>query len=429
MAVSGGCDSLALLVLLCRTTDRNKLTAVYVNHRIRSVRELEREVELNRENCRKLGVAFETEDLGERTVYDLAAVRKKGLEEAARVLRYSALRKYASEHGVRYILTAHHYDDQLETLQMRFRRGSPVTSMVGIREKLETDDGIFIVRPLLDFRKKELEDYLEKAGFEYSTDSTNADNLIERNRVRNVELPELKASDRLWEQKLMKLHNEALALCGDFVFHGTDCVDIDYYKALTQAQQLTVLFSMWRYVMGTLLPYTLTERLDEAVRTYSGSCIQVGANKAVFSLCNGKIFLTSDADEELFRNSVEITPGRRGTVELSGFRLIIGGEGTQKSLRMSSRMFSGRVVLRFPEEGDAVVLSGGTKKLTRVFQDMKIPPALRKRVPVIADDRGICAVFGSVYGAGDRLAARFRTDGFSVSGGEVAGEVCTCLKE
>ncbi|HNZ95195.1 MAG TPA: ATP-binding protein [Sphaerochaeta sp.] len=91
VAFSCGADSLALLVGVCEVRDPEDIVALYVNHRLRPEEELEAELVLNRKNAERLGVVFDVLDLGPGAVEDLAKERKKGVEEAARTLRYQLL--------------------------------------------------------------------------------------------------------------------------------------------------------------------------------------------------------------------------------------------------------------------------------------------------------------------------------------------------
>ncbi len=420
-AFSGGCDSLALLCLLCKSSGPENVTALYVNHNLRPQKELEAEIQLNRENCLKLGADLVIENLGEQ-VRDLASIRGNGLEEAARILRYRALVRTAEEKGCSYICTAHHRDDQVETLLMRSLRNSPVTSMRGIPEK-SVRDKMPLIRPLLDFSRETLEKYLKDRGFVWSKDSTNEDNRIERNRIRNIEIPKMRLLEPGFEEKLLERRRQAFAECGDFEWDGSDRVDLDYFRSLNSAKRHVVLYSMWDAVMDSQLPSSLIKRVIEAVDSEDPRCMQISANGAVFSLSRNTMYLTRIADDKLFETfSVEFEPCDGETVRPCGMKIAIGGPATQKTLIITDSSFCGKPAVRFPKEGDRIELAGGTKRLTRLLQDMKIPPALRKRVPLIVDSQGICAVFASLFGGADRLARRMK------SAGPSDGRAYTCRR-
>lgn len=409
-AFSGGCDSLALLCLLCRTAGPENVTALYVNHNLRPQEELKAEIQLNKENCSKLGAELVIENLGEQ-VRELASLRGNGLEEAARILRYRALVRTAEKHGCSFICTAHHRDDQVETLFMRSLRNSPVTSMRGIPEK-SVRDKMPLIRPLLDFSRETLEKYLKDRGLIWSRDSTNEDNCIERNRIRNIEIPKMRLLEPGFEEKLLQRRKEALSECGNFEWDGSDRVALDYFRSLNSAKRLVVLYSMWDAVMDSQLPSSLIKRVIEAVDSDNPHRIQISANGAVFSFAGGRenrtLILTSMALDGQFRDFEKPLDINSDGVELPGdMRLVISETGRKEDVRLDPQFFGTDIRVRFYREGDRVCLKDGTKMLTRVLQDMKIPPALRFRVPLIVDSKGICAVLGAVWGGRDRIAGRF----------------------
>lgn len=121
-----------------------------------------------------------------------AALKQKGsIEENARLARYAALKEIAALPEVRadYILTAHHANDQAETVLMRILRGSSWKGLCSIQTVRE--DGVF--RPLLPCTKADLKEYAEENHIEYVEDETNADESFARNAIRNRFLPILNA--------------------------------------------------------------------------------------------------------------------------------------------------------------------------------------------------------------------------------------------
>ncbi|MGX8685674.1 MAG: tRNA lysidine(34) synthetase TilS, partial [Spirochaetales bacterium] len=338
---------------------------------------------------------------------------------------YRALEELAEKYNCPFIATAHHLDDQLETVYMRMLRNSPVTSLRGISEKKKTGN-LTLVRPLLKYPKKLLESYLKSMGLEWSEDSTNSDNSIERNRIRNIELPKYAKENPDYAEKILKVRENAVSVCSGVDFQETDRVKISSLKTLNKAKRMVVLFGMWEHVMGTLLPQTLINRVNKVLDSYSGQEETVSANGAVFSFSQDTLFLTSIKDDCLFENYCQNLD--ENTVNLNlplNLRITTKENKDSKTLRIRFSDLQGKTVVRFPREGDRITMAGGTKRLSRVLQDMKIPPALRKRVPVIADENGLCAVFGRIYGGADRLAARFRLEDR-----QMEGATCyTCLLE
>ena len=176
IAVSGGPDSLALL-LLAHGVRPTELAAATVDHGLR--REAAEEAAMVAEICRRLGVPHMTLRV---TVEDDPA----GLQAAARKARYAALRAWAERHDVAFLATAHHADDQAETLLMRLGRGAGLAGLAGIRRArpLAEASGIMLIRPLLDWTKAELEDVVATAGLVPARDPSNSDERFDRTRAR-----------------------------------------------------------------------------------------------------------------------------------------------------------------------------------------------------------------------------------------------------
>ena len=434
VAFSGGCDSLALLALCAATLGKTCVDAVYVNHRLRPADELKKEISLNTVNCRKLGVPLAVCELDEGEVASLAAQRGGGTEEAARILRYRILEKERQRTGSTWILTAHHRQDQVETILMRLSNGSPATTLGGIKEK---DESRHLVRPLLGFSRAELEEYNRGLGLEWSNDSTNSDACFSRNSVRNDVIPAIRAIWPGFEDAVFKLGEEA-GMCnegnqgssgnqgnkGNQVPSISIPYDLSAFAGMSAAQRMAVLFCLWDGTFGEReLPMTLMARVLDAVADYleDGKDATVGANGGIFTLHHGRLYLTDpEEDGKLAGFCVQIDAEKSRTVILPTGRTFRSGTDALEymktngipddtALRMDPGLFRGRSVIRFAKEGDRIRLKGGWKTVGRLLQDMGIPKVLRCRIAVIEDEEGICAVFGKAEGGRDRICVKFRT--------------------
>ena len=175
LAVSGGPDSLAMLLLAAAAISDPELIAVAsIDHGLRP--EAAGEVALVESVCAALGVPFTpiTVTLGPGNV-----------QARAREARYAALAQWAEAGGIPAIATAHHADDQAETLLMRLARGSGLPGLAGVRAWSELPESeVALIRPLLGFRKKELEQALEAAEVTPARDPSNENRAFDRVRVR-----------------------------------------------------------------------------------------------------------------------------------------------------------------------------------------------------------------------------------------------------
>jgi tRNA(Ile)-lysidine synthase len=183
LAVSGGPDSTALLVLASRWAKRlkraPKLLAVTIDHGLRA--QAAREATAVKRLAARLGVPH-------RTLRWHGKKPKTGLQEAARLARYRLLAQAATRAGYAHILTAHTLDDQAETVLFRLARGSGVVGLAGMAYAsalpASGDGMIFLVRPFLHLPKARLVATLGAARIAYSEDPTNRDPRFARPRLR-----------------------------------------------------------------------------------------------------------------------------------------------------------------------------------------------------------------------------------------------------
>lgn len=176
VAVSGGPDSLALL-LLAQVALPGRVVAATVDHGLRP--ESAAEAASVSALCTRLGVAHETLRV---TLADTANV-----QAAARDARYAALADWMVASGAAVLLTAHHADDQAETLLLRLNRGSGVAGLAGVRARGTVPaTRLPLVRPLLNWRRDELAAVVTSSGIVAADDPSNRDDRFDRARLRKA---------------------------------------------------------------------------------------------------------------------------------------------------------------------------------------------------------------------------------------------------
>ena len=171
VAVSGGPDSLALLLLAARAFPGG-VEAATVDHGLRP--ESAAEAAFVAEVCAARSIPHAT----------LTGPQIEGnVQAGARALRYGLLAGWAKARGLGFVLTAHHQDDQAETLLMRLQRGAGLAGLAGIRPRAAID-GLIVLRPLLGWRRAELAEIVAEAGLTPVADPSNADERYDRVRLR-----------------------------------------------------------------------------------------------------------------------------------------------------------------------------------------------------------------------------------------------------
>lgn len=193
VAVSGGADSAVLLDLLAGV-GRWRLCAWHLDHRLRSDSVRDMAV------LRTLVERLETEGKGpirliceSADINGLARFWRCGLEEAGRRERYRRLVACARAVGASQVATAHHRDDQIETILMNLLRGAGPRGMAGMRPGRRLAEGVDLVRPLLAQPRDRLRAYAVTRGLQWCEDASNQDPRFRRNQIRHRILPVLEA--------------------------------------------------------------------------------------------------------------------------------------------------------------------------------------------------------------------------------------------
>lgn len=226
LAVSGGADSLVLAdgCAWLQQQGWGRYTVCHVEHGLRGGESLA-DMELVREFCRlrQLDCVCRSVD-----VRSLSQKEHLSLEDAARRLRYEALRRTAAQRGAGYIVTAHHRDDQAETVLLRLLRGSGTEGLSGMAPQKED-----VLRPFLSLDRELLERYCQVRQIEYCHDSTNDDTAYTRNRVRLELLPYLR-------QRFNREITPALARTAALLREDAECLErlaAQVYGELAAAQK------------------------------------------------------------------------------------------------------------------------------------------------------------------------------------------------
>lgn len=184
--VSGGPDSVALLHVLRCLRQQGAVGVVYAAHMNHGIRaeQADADAAFVRLLCASWDVPLFEE------CADVPALSKKEgmtLEEAARSARYAFLRRMKENWGAHFVVTAHHMDDQAETVLLHLLRGSGLTGLCGMQ--VCAGD---VLRPFLTTTRQEILDYIAQEGLSYRTDETNLEPGCMRNRIRLELLPRLK---------------------------------------------------------------------------------------------------------------------------------------------------------------------------------------------------------------------------------------------
>ncbi len=184
IAVSGGADSVALLRGMHELAPEQceRLTVAHFNHGLRG-EESDGDEVFVRSLADALKVAYR---VGHAAAGSLTKSGQDGIEASARAARYDFLREAAHEIGARYILTAHTFEDQVETVLHRILRGTGIKGLEGISIFRELSEMTVVARPMISATRQMVVDYLHEIKQPYREDSSNQSDAFTRNRIRKL---------------------------------------------------------------------------------------------------------------------------------------------------------------------------------------------------------------------------------------------------
>jgi len=424
VAFSGGCDSLALLSALKQASPGRPLLALYVNHQLRDEKELEQEMRLNHENCSKLSVDLQILDLGKQRVAKLALQRGGGIEDAARTLRYEALAGACRTTGFGYLATAHHADDQLETLLMHLFHASSITSMQGIQMMRSIDAQVCLIRPMLALEHGVLAAYCREQGLNWSEDSTNGEHAFLRNAIRHTLVPQIRT--------LFPEPYTAVQRMSDRFSRVGDLLDglVDTAMGMVEFADARVSFPLEPYqtlhpAVAELFLYRLAQHFQEEKRVSHGLIERLLSTLSQSNETSQWVIESTNMGISLSRSRItwkRLDQAWNFCLPLAhpkAVQTLYVGNGVEFSiqledpaidttlLRIDAAMLDNPVLRSFTDM-DTIALESGVVSVRKLLAQYKIDRARLAAVPVLTDRSGVVAVFARSFGGRDRLAKRFK---------------------
>lgn len=393
VGLSGGADSVSLLFALKELG--YGVFAVHVNHNLRGD-ESRRDEDFCRNICKSAGIEIYVESVNVR---DYCREHKLSVEDGARRLRYSAIFKHLR--GAK-LATAHNLNDCFETTLFNLVRGCGVNGLKGIPAVRGN-----IIRPLIMVTRAEIEEYLQKKGLEYVTDSTNFEDDCSRNILRLNVMPQLLRIN----PSLLKTYSKSLSVfeaAGEYIGNQAD-------EALKKAETE----SGWDFKLiqdGAILSQALErllrlkgiepsfekiERLTELIST--GGRINIA--KGVYVRAeSGRISFETDSEPAecvcvKLGETIEFCGKTIEFTEISQFDISSYNKSELKWL-IDSDSLIGSTFIRSYAGNEKIRLAGRglTSTVKKLLAD--IPPPKRKSAAVLADDMG--AVWVEGFGTAER---------------------------
>ncbi|NOS79086.1 MAG: tRNA lysidine(34) synthetase TilS [Nitrospira sp.] len=420
VAVSGGPDSVALLMLLHRLIPRwrLRLTAVHFNYGLRG-HESDEDQAFVTSLCDLLEVSLRCVSLDART-----RPQRVSLQAQARDVRYRAMTRLAEDVGADRIVVGHTADDQAETILLWMLRGAGITGLAGMPVQR---DGM-IIRPLYEVRRREVLDFLSATGQVYRQDSSNAKPIYARNRIRHQLLPVLsqiapaavdalcrmgdlcREDDRYLEDQTVRVWASLVQPDGG----GGYSIDRLCFQTQPLALQRRLLREVFRRMhssrrAASLATVEAVRRLLSSKREGARRCaggVHVQVAQSALLVQSAKVVALPQASTVVGERQLVQIPS---VVEWAGTRQRIRvQEGTRESARQLSAsrgwvMVVDADLVSYPlhirpwKAGDRFIpsgMKGRSKKLQDYFVDLKIPMSQRGGIPIMDSPQGIVGVLG-----------------------------------
>lgn len=389
VGVSGGPDSMALLhVLKSLKKDIDiRIICAHINHKKRN--ESDEEEAYVRDYCRKNDILFEC-----------IKIEKWGddnFENEARTIRYKFFEELIENYNAKFLMTAHHADDLIETILMRIVRGSTLKGYSGFSKEV-IKDNYKIIRPFISLTKDEILKYNEENNIKYFIDSSNNENFHTRNRYRHVVLPFLKKENPNVHKKFIKFSETLL--------ENSKYIDKEANKIFNRVFQNGVLyidkFNELEHVIQTKIIYNILERIygddlliiGDAHVELIFDLINSNKSNSIVHLPNSVIIikayneLSFNYDEEEYDEyEIELN----GLVNLPNGKIIEyvsdSNDTSNYTIRINSKDVKLPLYVRNRRDGDKMKVKGlnGRKKISEIFIDEKIKTTDRTTWPVVLD--------------------------------------------
>lgn len=416
IAVSGGVDSLALMHVCGRWKEEWNVEffVATIDHGLRGSTGLFDCVRV-KNLAETWGINCVSEFVDTKSK---ARISRLNLEETARKSRYEFFVSLANKTKAVAILTAHHKDDQVETVLSQLIRGCGINGLKGIQEQriIQSDPEIYLIRPFLQFKKKQLEKYAELYSLKPSIDATNYDLNYKRNRLRHETIPHLKEYNPKFDSAITRLasiatETEDYLASQSSAFITRHCClqdsSIAIPKKIFLLQHKALQIEILRNAISNFNEYnqpyygTLL-RLWDLINSGQGEKYFQITNTVHLRLAYENVFIENNQERTL-SGHVMIPVDCNCALKFPGKLNIPRSEWSIEVIK-PTHLNKGqicllenlKIVLRTRRRGDRFApygLNGKKKTLKRWLIDKKVPKNLRASLPLITNEDEIMAIY------------------------------------
>ena len=389
IGVSGGPDSMCLLHLLLTIEQKINIIVAHINHNIRQ--ESDEEAEFVKNYCYENNVTYEYTKFPKKSEID------NYTEDELRQKRYNFYKEIIRKYHAKYLLTAHHGDDLIETILMKITRGSNLKGYSGFTLEQEQTD-YELLRPLIYVDKQEIESYNKKNNVPYVIDKTNFQKEYTRNRYRLEILPHLKEEDKTIHKKylkysleLQKYYNHVDNEVNTFLSKNYTNTELNISKfseidELLQEKIIEkILNSIYRENLGNVNQKHIQMILDLIKNNKPNLKIYLPLSLTIIKEYNKLLFHQNYEDDNIsYKKEIkDRTEIPTGIIE----RLKECDKKSNYYIKLNSNELKLPLYVRTRNNGDKMIIKNmeSPKSLKDIFIDSKIPISKRNTFPIVVD--------------------------------------------
>lgn len=402
LAVSGGSDSVVMMDLFFKYKDffNLNLFVCHFNHSLR------KEADFDENFVKNLAKEYNLKFFSKKEDVEKFSKRNKiSTEEGARILRYKFFNEILEKENINFLSLAHNKDDLAETVIMRILRGTGIHGLISMKKKKDK-----YIRPLLDFSKKEIKEYILKNNLKFVEDSTNYLEIYKRNKIRLNLLPKLKQEfnpsivDALC--RLSYISSDYKKIEDEYIFSKKEILwkekENKIFIKIDKLKKESISFRniLYRNFFEKIaknpdgINYTILKKIDDLIFSKTGKFIKV---KDIFfknEYNNLVIYKKIDIDKNY---KYYLTNLKKTLYSINIFDIIIENSNMEefkknkknKNLFFINESLLENLEIRTRKNGDFINLEFGRKKLKDLFIDEKVNKDLRDILPIFEIDKKI----------------------------------------